>query len=114
MRELTKDEMREVSGGFGVPGVIIGAGIGAFGAASKKAPLDQVLLAALFGGAAGAAGNLAASAASGGIAMRVAWGLRSGGLSFISGAIGESGAQQSLNMPSNGGDLLRMGSQERY
>lgn len=57
-----------------MPGIIIGAGIGTFGAASKKASLDQVLLAALFGGAAGAAGNLAASAASGGIAMRVAWG----------------------------------------
>ena len=104
MRELKKDEVRAVSGGFGVPGIIIGAGIGAFGAASKKASLDQVLL----------AGNLAASAASGGIAMRVAWGLRSGGLSFISGAIGESGAQRSMNRPSNGGDLLRIGSQERY
>jgi len=113
MRELKKDEVRAVSGGFGVPGIIIGAGIGAFGAASKKASLDQVLLAALFGGAAGAAGNLAASAAPGGIAMRVAWGLRSGGLSFISGAIGESGAQRSMNRPSNGGDLLRIGSQER-
>ena len=38
MRELKKDEVRAVSGGFGVPGIIIGAGIGAFGAASKKEP----------------------------------------------------------------------------
>ena len=116
MRELKKDEVRAVSGGFGVPGIIIGAGIGAFGAASKKASLDQVLLAALFGGAAGAAGNLRPQPQRHlvGIAMRVAWGLRSGGLSFISGAIGESGAQRSMNRPSNGGDLLRIGSQERY
>jgi len=71
MRELKKDEVRAVSGGFGVPEIIIGAGIGAFGAASKKASLDQVLLAALFGLTASAAVNLAASAASGGTAMRV-------------------------------------------
>ena len=54
-----------------MPEIIIGAGIGAFGAASKKSSLDQVLLAALFGLTASAAVNLAASAASGGTAMRV-------------------------------------------
>ncbi|MDG1441078.1 MAG: hypothetical protein P8R02_00165 [Pseudomonadales bacterium] len=114
MRELSEEEIQEVSGAIGLPGIVLGAGLGAFTAITNKGSIDQVLLAALFGGAAGAAGNLAGSAAAGGFVVRTAWGIRSGGLSYVSGAIATNGAQQSLNMPSNGGDLLRMGSQERY
>lgn len=114
MRELSEEEVQEVSGAFGLPGIILGADLGAFTAITNKGSVDQVLLAALFGGAAGAAGNLAGSAAAGGFFVRTAWGLRSGGLPYISGSIASNGMQQSMNRPSNGGDLLRIGSQERY
>ena len=91
MRALTSKEIDSVSGGIGGIGAVLGAGIGIVGALHNGAGLNGIATAAALGALSGFAGNLAGSAAAGGIFLRVSWGVRSIGSGYGSGVAGSIG-----------------------
>jgi|TARA_B110000967_G_C18467115_1_gene355551 hypothetical protein len=107
MRELIESEINDVNGGIGLPGAFIGAAVGALPGIYNKAPIENVAAAALLGALSGATGNFAGSAAAGGYAVRLAWGLRSVGLGVAAGEAGKGSGNSSSKSLILGGDLLR-------
>jgi len=80
MRELNRQEVENVNGGFGWIGAGIGAATGIGSAIVNNGSIGEIFAAGLLGGLAGFTGNLAASASTGGFFVRSAWGISSVGL----------------------------------
>ncbi len=93
MRDLSKEELDVVSGGFGLVGAGIGAAIG-FASSIGAVSADRVFAATLLGAISGAAGNLAGSAAVGGMAVRGAWALRAVGTGVAGSAAGSGDGKE--------------------
>ena len=84
MRELDDSECLNVSGGFGLPGLVIGTIGGAANGYLNGGGLSGAARGALFGAAIGVTGGLAAATTG---FVRLGWGARSVGLTVAAGGI---------------------------
>lgn len=108
MRDLTCKEIDSVSGSFGFLGATVGALVGAGGQWAYGGNFNSIVAGGILGGFSGFAGNMAGSAAAGGLVVRAAWGVRSVGLGISAGAPGSNapgGATDSAG-GSAGGDFF--------
>lgn len=81
MRVLTRNELDEVSGGFGPIGVAVGVVGGALASAATGGNGGAILRSAAIGGLVGLTGGMAGAASAGGLMIRTGWAMRSVGLS---------------------------------
>jgi hypothetical protein len=86
MRDLTCEEVDNVSGSFGFIGAAVGAAVGAGGQWAYGGNFNEIVAGGKLGGLSGFAGNMAGSAAAGGFVVRAAWGVRSVGLGVAASA----------------------------
>ena len=90
MRDLTCEEIDSVSGSFGFVGATVGALVGAGGQWAYGGNFNSIVAGGILGGFSGFAGNMAGSAAAGGLVVRAAWGVRSVGLGISAGTPGSN------------------------
>jgi hypothetical protein len=86
MRDLTCEEVDNISGSFGFLGAGMGIAVGAGGQWLNGGSANQIIAGGILGGLSGFAGNMAGSAAAGGFVVRAAWGVRSVGLGVAASA----------------------------